>query len=638
MKIFDPVYAFKSFGLLALAASSGFGNTVSRNHVGNTDIATTSHDHSVEPFTPIMPAIPNRDCQVHHSAHQQAPESSRSTAKLNSFAREQLVNEIAAKLTPSSGINEIDALLLPKIFWPTSLNLKYHMYTGQHDEVKHIATNGIHHLYDVSPPATLDLHSPTEQTQQAIHQAVAEFNHNTPFQFNQAANEDEADVVFINTDLATSGALGLTYSPASDFLYSLSKTQSFSSRLDLENQIKAFNREGKRVIILFDKTILESQRQANSTFLQRGDLYHNTILHELLHTIGLTDQLEPCYRAFFGYLPVGRKELNCQSPNQYAKENTIMIQSSYPLLTRPRPRALDTTQYPQSLQPFDYGAVNFIAENIACEQSDHQQGLTRETLQQNPLFGDTTYRFTSDHWVEILSRRCQPLNPVEALNDEISGSLDEEANATHAEMPISNCEQRAVSLDLGEGHIQRTWVDPSGIDTYDFSALNADLAVDLRPGKATTFDRDALATASDSVQAQGNLYQPLMHAHTDDYLIENIRTGSGNDKVYGNQADNYFDLGSSTNMDMVSGEAGRDTFHVSAETGNLYISDFQAGAEGDKLSFDPSFNIDSLAALRARATEEELQGIPLLNIALDANRSVLLKNVALDTLHQDNFA
>lgn len=637
MKIFDPIYAFKKVGLLALAASSGLGNTISRNHAGDRDVSTTLDNRSVEPFIPVMPTMPHPDCLLHYNVHQQTPESPESTAKLYPSIREKLVDEIAAKLTPSSGINEIDTLLLPRIFWPTSLNLKYHMYTGHNDEVKRIATNGVHHLYDGSPPATLDLHSPTEQTQQAIHQAVAEFNHNTPFQFNQAANEDEADIVFINTNLETSGAFGLTHSPANDFMNNLAKAGSFSSRLDLEDKIKAFNRDGKRVIILFDKTILESQKQANNTFLQKGDLYHNTILHELLHTIGLTDQLDWGYEAYSGILPAGRKELSYQNPNQYAKENTIMIQSDYPLLTHPKPRKLETTQYPQSLQPFDYGAVNFIAENIACEQSNHQQGLTQDTLQQNPLFGDTTYRFTSDHWVEILSRRCQALNPVEALNDEISGNSGEEANATHSEMPISNCEQRAVSLDLGDGHIQRTWVDPNGIDTYDFSTLNADVIVDLRPGKATTFDRDALATASDTVQAKGNLYQPLMHTHAGDYLIENVKTGSGNDVVYGNQADNYFDLGSSAEMDIVTGNAGRDTFHISAETGNLYIPDFQAGANGDKLSFDPSFNIDSLTALRARATEETLGDLPLLNIALDANRSVLLKNVAIDALHQDNL-
>ena len=306
MKIFDPVYAFKKFGLLALAASSGVGNTISRNHAGNTDIATTLDDRSVESFIPVVPAMRHRDCQVHHAADQQAPESSTPTKKLYRPLREELINEIAAKLTPSSGINEIDALLLPKIFWPTSLNLKYYMYTGNNDEVKRIATNGVHHLYETSPPATIDLHSPTKQTQQAIHHAVTEFNQNTPFHFNQAANEDEADVIFINTNLENAGAFGLTHSPVNDFLYSLGKKQGFSSRLDLENQIKAFNREGKKVIILFDKTILESQQQANSTVLQKGDLYHNTILHELLHTIGLTDQLEPCYRRYFGDLPPGR--------------------------------------------------------------------------------------------------------------------------------------------------------------------------------------------------------------------------------------------------------------------------------------------------------------------------------------------
>lgn len=337
--------------------------------------------------------------------------------------------------------------------------------------------------------------------------------------------------------------------------------------------------------------------------------------------------------------PPGRKELSCQDPNQYAKENTIMIRSAYPLPTFPRPQELQTTQYPQSLQPFDYGAVNFIAENIACEQSNHRQGLTEETQQTNPLSGNTTYHFTSDHWVEILNRRCQTSNQAEARNDEFSGDTD--GSGDRSEVPITNCEQRAVSLHLGDDHIQRTWVDPNGIDTYDFSALNLDVKVDLRPGRATTFEPKALATASNTyqtkTQAKGNLYQPLMPTHTDDYLIENVKTGSGNDVVYGNQADNYFDLGNSTKIDSVAGGAGRDTFHISAATGNLYIADFQAGANGDKLSFDPGFHINSLAELRMRATELPNEGQPVVFIALDDNRSVLLKNVALDALHQDNL-
>ena len=266
------------------------------------------------------------------------------------------------------------------------------------------------------------------------------------------------------------------------------------------------------------------------------------------------------------------------------------------------------------------------------------QGLTEDIQQKNPLFGDTTYRFTSDHWVEILNRRCQSPNQAEIRNDESSGDVDGSGNGS--EIPITSCEQRAVSLDLGNGHIQRTWVDPSGTDTYDFSALNVDVKVDLRPGQATIFNRKALAKANGAFQTQaqanGNLYQPLMH-QTNDYLIENVKTGSGDDVVYGNQADNYFDLGSSTEIDSVVGGAGRDTFHISAATGNLYIADFQAGANGDKLSFDPGFNIGSLAELRARATELPNEGQPVVFIALDDNRSVLLKNVALDALHQDNL-
>ncbi len=704
MKIFDPVYAFKNIGLLMLAASSGGGNTVQRSHARSTDMAPAPHNPATlnnlaaEHFLPVTSRAAHRassaakntftsakstsksakrasrsaknaststkpastsaatiststttvrhsDCEVHSAVHNLTRESADPiNPKVDGPTRKSYVAKIAAKLTPFSGINEIDALLLPKINWPTSLNLKYCMYIGNNTQVIDLVKNGVSSLYqEYSLPTldtidTLDYQAPTAQAQTAIHEAVTALNKNTPFQFSQVANENEADIIFINSNLTNLNAYGLTYGDADDFLSNLYR--SFTSKRDLEEQIEAFNRKNaKKVIVLFDNLILNSTRQANDTVLQKGDLYHNTVLHELLHTIGLTDQLEPCYERYFGYLPVGRKELSCQSPNQYAKENTIMIRSAYPLLTQPSPQELETTQYPQSLQPFDYGAVNFIAENIACEQSNHTQRLTEDIQQTNPLSGDTTYRFTSNRWVEILDRRCQALNQATVRNDESSG--DSEGSGDYSEVTIPNCETRGQSVHLGDGHIQLTWVDSSGIDIYDFSAFNTDVEVDLRPGQATTFNKAALAKASNryqtQIQAKGNLYQPLMPTHADDYLIENIKTGSGDDVVYGNQADNYFDLGSSPNMDDVTGDAGRDTFHISAKTGNLYIRDFQAGENGDKLSFDPSFKIDSLAALRARATQETAGKEVYLSIELDKERIVGLKDVIADELHSDNL-
>lgn len=601
--------------------------------------------------------IAHPNCQKYYAVAKQAPASATSLNHQTYSEKQTLVDKMVASLTPFSGDNRVDALLLPKIHWPKSRDLKYHIYTGTNDEVTQTARNTIQKNYPQLAPGQsapnithTNFETPNPQVRQAITYVTSAINQNTPFNLNQAANESEADIIFISSNLVLPNLSGFTHGPADTFLSDLRNYVHFDSNLALENQIKNFNPHGKKIVILFDHSILNSAQQADRSLLQPGDLYHQVVFHETLHALGLRDPLTPCYQLNHGSLPPGQTaELSCYKPNHYAVENTLMVHNTYPLpassIQTNEPLPLETKQFPQSLQPFDYAALNYIAEHIACEQSGYAQGLTTAMMKKNPTIGDTTYLFTSDHWLAILERRCQDITPpnLSILIGETNGSGDEESGSGEV-LSTPKCATYLQTPSLGKEYIQYTVIDPSGTDTYDFSTLAHDIKADLRAGRATTFDHSALAEAKDlasksTVQAKGNLYQPVMLTHEQDYLIENIKTGSGNDTVIGNEADNYFDLGGSNNgIDIVSGEGGRDTFHISEEPGILYITDFQAGAGGDRLSLDPSFNIQTVEQLRHIAEPINSDGLSALAIHLSDNRLVVLNEVnSSNALHQDNL-
>jgi Ca2+-binding RTX toxin-like protein len=104
--------------------------------------------------------------------------------------------------------------------------------------------------------------------------------------------------------------------------------------------------------------------------------------------------------------------------------------------------------------------------------------------------------------------------------------------------------------------------DGGGTDLFDFTNYSNDQTIDLRPGEFSTFSKAQLANlsnghAGDPNFARGNIANPYLYQDDLRSLIENVDTGSGNDRITGNQVDNRIRSGDGN--DVLSGGAGDDT-------------------------------------------------------------------------------
>ncbi|TBX72997.1 rhizobiocin, partial [Rhizobium laguerreae] len=102
--------------------------------------------------------------------------------------------------------------------------------------------------------------------------------------------------------------------------------------------------------------------------------------------------------------------------------------------------------------------------------------------------------------------------------------------------------------------------DGGGIDTYDLSAYTTGLKIDLRPGSYSVFSGLQLADLGggpNNGYARGNIFNALLYHDNVASLIENVRAGSGNDMIVGNEADNT--LWGNAGNDSLTGDSGNDT-------------------------------------------------------------------------------
>lgn len=116
----------------------------------------------------------------------------------------------------------------------------------------------------------------------------------------------------------------------------------------------------------------------------------------------------------------------------------------------------------------------------------------------------------------------------------------------------------------------RTLWDGGGTDLIDLSNYDTSMEVDLAPGGFILLDSDDLyqraflGSDNDDVShyAQANIYMSLLYEDNTASLIENVTTGSGDDVIHGNEADNEIDAGAGTNS--IDGDDGTDTVILSS--------------------------------------------------------------------------
>ncbi|MBY5403439.1 M10 family metallopeptidase [Rhizobium leguminosarum] len=102
--------------------------------------------------------------------------------------------------------------------------------------------------------------------------------------------------------------------------------------------------------------------------------------------------------------------------------------------------------------------------------------------------------------------------------------------------------------------------DGGGIDTYDLSAYSTGLSIDLRAGSHSVFSQSQLADLNggpNSGYARGNIFNALLFDGNLASLIENVKAGSGNDTIVGNEVNNT--LWGYAGNDSLSGGSGNDT-------------------------------------------------------------------------------
>ncbi|OBZ94032.1 protease [Pararhizobium polonicum] len=117
-----------------------------------------------------------------------------------------------------------------------------------------------------------------------------------------------------------------------------------------------------------------------------------------------------------------------------------------------------------------------------------------------------------------------------------------------------------VAISPGANRIFATLWDGGGRDTFDLTAYKTAMTIDLRPGKSSMFSADQLSWLGGGPNdgyARGNIFNALLYHGNTKSLIEDVKAGSGNDRITGNEVANAL-YGNGGN-DTLNGEAGNDT-------------------------------------------------------------------------------
>jgi hypothetical protein len=132
------------------------------------------------------------------------------------------------------------------------------------------------------------------------------------------------------------------------------------------------------------------------------------------------------------------------------------------------------------------------------------------------------------------------------------------------------------------GYIFRTIWDGGGRDQYDLSNFSQNQKIDLKPGGWSTFSQDQLQQqygklndvgGIDWTLKPGNIVNALLYQGDERSLIEDVISGSGDDQIFGNAANNL--LAGNGGSDILVGWAGNDTLQGGDGDDDL------TGGEGD---------------------------------------------------------
>ncbi len=134
----------------------------------------------------------------------------------------------------------------------------------------------------------------------------------------------------------------------------------------------------------------------------------------------------------------------------------------------------------------------------------------------------------------------------------------------------------------GGNFILRTIWDGGGVDTYDLSNYTRDLVIDLAPGGYVDLDANGNAQRAylgGGVSAKGHVFNALLFEGDTRSLIEAAIGGSGDDLIFGNEADNR--LSGGAGADTLSGLVGDDTL-IGGAGADVFLFDADRTALGER--------------------------------------------------------
>ena len=110
-----------------------------------------------------------------------------------------------------------------------------------------------------------------------------------------------------------------------------------------------------------------------------------------------------------------------------------------------------------------------------------------------------------------------------------------------------------IAIEPGANRIFATIWDGGGNVTYDLSAYDTGVQIDMRPGKSSTFDQAQLPFFGSGNYASGNIYNALLYEDDPRSLIRKVIGGEGDDHIVSNDGDNVIIPGDGDDTVIVHG-------------------------------------------------------------------------------------
>ena len=188
---------------------------------------------------------------------------------------------------------------------------------------------------------------------------------------------------------------------------------------------------------------------------------------------------------------------------------------------------------------------------------------------------------------------------------------------SNGQLFINNAVAAATGTTLTHKIFSTIWTQGT-ISTFDLSNFSQDQVDDMRPGGWMRFADDKLADLNENAaagtsayQAQGNVYNALLHDNDPRSLIRNIKTGNGNDEITGNAADNVIEAGAGDDTvfggdgdDTISGGPGAD--RIDGGAGRNTLRDALADMNGDTI-----VNMGTRTGLHFTGVSVDIDGVTI---------------------------